>query len=188
MKIGYARISTIDQNLDLQLDALKNAGCEQIFEEVGSGSSLSRSELHKAMSYMRQGDTLVVWRLDRLGRNQLDLLKLLNMFDEKGIGFLSLTEGIDTSSITGRFFFQMLGALAEMERNIILDRTKAGREAAKRRGVHMGRPRIVTNDKLNQAKLLYEKGLSHKEIMKILGIAQATYYRNMRPLLKNIDE
>ena len=188
MKIGYARISTIDQNLDLQLDALKNAGCEQIFEEVGSGSSLSRSELHKAMSYMRQGDTLVVWRLDRLGRNQLDLLKLLNMFDEKGIGFLSLTEGIDTGSITGRFFFQMLGALAEMERNIILDRTKAGREAAKQRGVHMGRPKVVTDDKLNQAKLLYEKGLSHKEIMKILGIAQATYYRNMRPLLKNIDE
>ncbi len=139
MHIGYARVSTQDQNTDLQLDALKQAGCEQVFHEKKTGSTLQRTELDACLRALRKGDTLIVWRLDRLGRSLKDLVEIVNGLEEREIGFKSLTESIDTTSAGGRLVFHLFGALAEFERNLISDRTKAGLAAARARGRKGGR-------------------------------------------------
>jgi len=142
MLIGYARISTIDQNLNLQLDALKAAGCEAIYQDEGiSGASAKRPGLTRALKRLSSDDVLVVWKLDRLGRSMRHLIELTTMFDDKGIGFRSLSDAIDTSTPGGKLYFHLMGAFAEFERNLISERTKAGMAAAKARGVKMGRPK-----------------------------------------------
>lgn len=141
-KIGYARVSTDDQNLDLQINALDAAGCTRIFTDKGiSGAQSERSGLTAARLALEEGDTLVVWRLDRLGRSLIHLIKLLDELGKQGVHFQSLTENLDTTSAGGRLVFHIMAALAEFERALISERTKAGMKAAKARGVHVGRPR-----------------------------------------------
>ncbi len=144
MLIGYARISTIDQNLNLQLDALNAAGCEAIYQDEGiSGAKAKRPGLMRALKRLSSDDVLIVWKLDRLGRSMRHLIELTTMFDDKGIGFRSLSDAIDTSTPGGKLYFHLMGAFAEFERNLISERTKAGMAAAKARGVKMGRPKNV---------------------------------------------
>lgn len=145
MLIGYARVSTIDQNLDLQLDALHRAGCERIFQDEGiSGAKAKRPGLEETLKALKRGDHLIVWKLDRLGRSLRHLIDLITTFEEKGIGFTSISDGIDTTTPIGKLFFHLSGAFAEYETNINSERTKAGMAAAKARGVKMGRPRKRT--------------------------------------------
>ena len=142
MLIGYARVSTIDQNLDLQLDALTRAGCEKVFKDEGiSGAKAKRPGLEQTLKTLKRGDHLIVWKLARLGRSLRHLIDLITSFEEKGIGFTSISDGIDTTTPIGKLFFHLSGACAEYERNINSERTKAGMAAAKARGVKMGRPR-----------------------------------------------
>ncbi len=146
MLIGYARISTIDQNLDLQLDALKRAGCEAIYQDEGfSGAKAKRPGLDQALRALKANDHLIVWKLDRLGRSLRHLIDLITLFEAKGIGFTSLSDGIDTTTPIGKLFFHLSGAFAEYERNINSERTKAGMAAAKARGVKIGRPKKKTS-------------------------------------------
>lgn len=145
MLIGYARVSTIDQHLDLQLDALHRAGCEKVYHDEGvSGAKAKRPGLDKALERLNKGDVLVVWKLDRLGRSMRHLIELTTMFEAEGIGFRSLSDAIDTSTASGKLFFHVTGAFAEFETNLISERTKAGMAAAKARGVKMGRPKKRT--------------------------------------------
>lgn len=145
MLIGYARISTLDQNLDLQLDALKAAGCEVIFQDEGiSGAKVKRPGLEGALKRLNQDDVLVVWKLDRLGRSMRHLIELTTMLEAEGIGFRSLSDAIDTSTPGGKLYFHLMGAFAEFERNLISERTKAGMAAARARGAKIGRPRKLT--------------------------------------------
>jgi DNA invertase Pin-like site-specific DNA recombinase len=153
MKIGYARVSTDEQNLDLQKQALRAAGCRLIFQDKGlSGSDRSRPGLHDALSKLKKGDVLVVWRLDRLGRSLAHLIELIDTIGKQGAGFASLTESIDTTTAGGRLVFHMMGALAEFERGLIAERTRAGMRAAKRRGKHVGRPFKLDGNQLAQAR------------------------------------
>ena len=159
MRIGYARVSTVEQNLDLQLAALKIARCDEIIEDLGlPGTGRDRPGLTKLMEQIGQGDTLVVWRLDRLGRSLIELIDILNQLSDIQANFESVTEAIDTSSSGGRLVFHMLGALAEFERNLISDRTKAGMAVAKSAGKHIGRPRILTNEQIEEAWILVTSG------------------------------
>src|SRR5438094_9459605 len=158
MKLGYARVSTEDQTLNLQLDALKQAGCDQLFRDVISGAKDPRPGLDQALSHLRAGDTLVVWRLDRLGRTLKYLIELINQFNERGVGFQSLTEQIDTTTSGGKLIFRIFGALAEFERDVIRERTRAGLAAARARGRNSGRPKsrsLNTTNKVAVAKRLY---------------------------------
>ena len=155
MLIGYARVSTHDQNLDLQKDALEKAGCEKIHVEKASGKSSNRPELEKAMNYLRKGDTLVVWRLDRLGRSMKHLIELITQLEEKGIGFRSLTEAMDTTTSGGKLIFHIFGALAEFERNLIQERTQAGLAAARARDRRGGRPYALDDKKRVTAVRMY---------------------------------
>ena len=141
--IGYARVSTTDQTLDLQLDALKNAGCSKIFTDTASGAKSERTGLHEALNYLREQDILVVWRLDRLGRSLKDLIDIISQLDHGKIGFKSLTENIDTTTSGGKLIFHIFGALAEFERNLIKERTNAGLIAARTRGIKGGRPKSL---------------------------------------------
>ena len=154
MQIGYARVSTDDQNLDLQNDALKQAGCDKIIEEKASGAKTDRAGLDEALSFLRKGDTLVVWKLDRLGRSLQHLIQVVNQLREKGIYFRSIQESLDTSSSGGKLIFHIFGALAEFERDVIRDRTMAGLAAARARGRVGGRPKIMTDKKVRLAKTL----------------------------------
>ena len=157
MNIGYARVSTEEQNLDLQQDALKKAGCAVIYEDHGiSGADRTRPGLAKALSAARAGDVLVVWKLDRLGRSLPHLVETVNGLRDIGVGFRSLQEQIDTTSAGGRFYLHILAALAEFERELISERTKAGMAAAKRRGQHVGRPRKLSQAQVDQARALRE--------------------------------
>ena len=177
MKIGYARISTSDQNLDLQRDALKSAGCEEIFQDVASGAKTARAGLDKALAYVRAGDTLVVWRLDRLGRSLSHLIKLVTELEERGIGFHSLQESINTSTSGGKLIFHMFGALAEFERNLIRERTQAGLKAARARGRNGGRPKALNAKKTELLFKLYdEKQHSIAELCELLGISKTALY------------
>ena len=177
MKIGYARISTSDQNLDLQRDALKSAGCEEIFQDVASGAKTARAGLDKALAYVRAGDTLVVWRLDRLGRSLSHLIKLVTELEERGIGFHSLQESINTSTSGGKLIFHMFGALAEFERNLIRERTQAGLKAARARGRKGGRPKALNAKKTELLFKLYdEKQHSIAELCELLGISKTALY------------
>src|SRR6266849_2884254 len=155
MLIGYARVSTHEQNLDLQLDALKAAGCGKIFTDKISTLKEERKGLLEALEYVRPGDVLVVWKLDRLGRTLKQLIELVAFLNEKGIGFKSLKETIDTTTSTGKLVFHIFGALAEFERDIIHERTQAGLEAARARGKKGGRPRTMSSKKIQMLRELY---------------------------------
>src|ERR687895_1626045 len=158
MLIGYARVSTHDQTLNLQQDALKKAECNKIFTDTASGAKTERKGLDEAIAYVRKGDTLVVWRLDRLGRSLKHLIETISQLDSQNIGFKSLTENIDTTSSGGKLIFHIFGALAEFERDIITERTNAGLTAARARGRQGGRPRSSLSDekKLQMARQMYE--------------------------------
>jgi DNA invertase Pin-like site-specific DNA recombinase len=183
MLIGYARVSTQDQTLDLQTDALKRAGCEKMFTDTTSGSKSERPGLQDAMNHLRTGDTLVVWRLDRLGRTLKHLIALITDLSEKGIGFKSLQENIDTTTPGGTLIFHIFGALAEFEREIIKERTNAGLQAARARGRFGGRPTIQSLDpkKLALARELYtDRKKPVQEICTMLHIGRSTLYRYLQ--------
>ncbi len=152
MLVGYARVSTQDQNLELQNDALSKAGCARIFTEVIGGSRTERTGLQEALNILRSGDTLVVWRLDRLGRSLKHLIDIVNQLREKEIGFRSLQESIDTTTSGGKLIFHMFGALAEFERDVIRERTQAGLRAARARGRQGGRPRVLDGARLEMVR------------------------------------
>ena len=174
-KIGYARISTCEQNFNLQIDALKNEGCENIFKDIISGAKDDRPGLEDLIHYIRPGDTLVVWRLDRLGRTMKFLINFINDLEKKGIHFKSITEGIDTDTISGKLTYHLFGALAEFERNVIRERSIAGQTAARARGVFGGRPTKLDTAKQKVAFQLYEsKTTSGKQISSFVGISKPT--------------
>ena len=181
MKFGYARVSTQDQKLELQLDDLKSYGCETVYKEKLSGKNKVRPQLERMIDQLRRGDVVVVWKLDRLGRSLKDLIELVSSFREKGVEFVSLKDGIDTGTATGRFTFNIFASLAEFEREIIRERTMAGLEAAHSRGRKGGRPTGLSNEalaKARSARILYESGeKTVPEIAKSLGISRATCYR-----------
>ncbi len=177
MKIGYARVSSAEQNLDLQIDALKKAGCKKIFSDELSGVTAKRKGLSKAKEHLRSGDTLVVWRLDRLGRSLKDLIQWITDLNHQKIDFISLHENIDTSTATGKFTFHLFGALSEFERNLIRERTTAGLAAARARGKKGGRPHTLSEEeKVRAVQLYYQRKLSISEICKMFGITKPTLY------------
>jgi DNA invertase Pin-like site-specific DNA recombinase len=175
--IGYARVSTSDQNVGLQLDALTKAGCRRVFEETVSGAAKTRPKLRETLDFMQVGDTLVVWRLDRLARSVQQLIEIVDELHKKGCGFKSLTEQIDTTTAGGRLVFHIFGALAEFERGIIRERTLAGLEAARARGRKGGRPRLMTDENIVVAKALLRDGtLTVKDVAKRVGVSPGTLY------------
>lgn len=181
MKIGYARVSTFEQNLDLQKDALVAAGCEKVISDMASGSSTARPGLEKLKEQLRADDTLVVWRLDRLGRSLRDLIGWMTYLEEHEVGLLSLHEAIDTNTTSGKLTFHLFGALAEFERNLITDRTQAGLAAARARGRKGGRPTALNGDKRELAVRLYnEKTMPIAKICAMLGISRPTLYAYVR--------
>lgn len=181
MLIGYARVSTQDQNLDLQRDALKAAGCEKLFEDRVSGAATVRFGLDAAIEALRKGDTLVVWRLDRLGRTLSHLISTVHELGARGVGFRSLTEAIDTTSSTGNLVFQIFGAIAEFERNLIRERTQAGLAAARARGRDGGRPPKLAP---KQQQLLFEtydrREKPVRELCEVFGISKKTLYEYLK--------
>ncbi len=178
MYVGYARVSTTEQSPELQRDALERAECEEIFWESGSGVKADRPGLKKALSYMREGDVLVVWKLNRLGRSLKDLIEVVNGLQQKGIGFKSLTEQVDTTTSGGRLVFHIFGALAEFEREVIRERTQAGLAASRARGRQGGRPRSMDEGKVRAAKaMLQDPETSIQQVCKALGVSRATLYR-----------
>jgi DNA invertase Pin-like site-specific DNA recombinase len=181
MLIGYARVSTHEQTLNLQKDALQKAGCDKIFTDTASGAKAERIGLEDALNYVRKGDTLVVWRLDRLGRSLPHLITTMMDLEEQGIGFKSLTENIDTTTSGGKLIFHIFGALAEFERNLIRERTTAGLVAARARGRKGGRPKFLTARQVGIAQDLYEKRHPIAEICRTLKISKATLYRALKP-------
>jgi DNA invertase Pin-like site-specific DNA recombinase len=185
MLIGYARVSTHDQTLNLQQDALEKAGCTKIFTDTASGAKTERIGLEQALNYVRKGDTLVVWRLDRLGRSLPHLITTMTDLEEQGIGFKSLTENIDTTTSGGKLIFHIFGALAEFERNLIRERTAAGLTAARARGKKGGRPRALTVQRRSIAQELYDTGHPILAICQTLKISRATLYRALKTEEKN---
>lgn len=182
MLVGYARVSTDDQNLDLQTDALQQAGCERLFSDEMSGAKTERPGLNEALDFMREGDTLVVWRLDRLGRSLKDLVQRVEQLRERGVGFRSLHENIDTTSSVGKFQFHVFSALAEFERELIRERTLAGLQAARARGRMGGRKRSMTPEKVKMAaRLMVDPAIQVEEICRTLGISRTTLYRYVTP-------
>jgi len=177
MRIGYARVSTEDQNLTLQTDALAKAGCERLFQDQMSGTRADRPGLREAMSHLREGDTLVVWKLDRLGRGVKGLVDLVAELAERKIHFQSLTDQIDTSTPAGRFFFHVMASLAQMERELIVERTRAGLEAGRRQGRVGGRKRLMTEGKVVAARRLLGSGTPPREVAQLLGVSVPTLYR-----------
>jgi len=177
MLIGYARVSTQDQSLDLQRDALIGANCGKIYEDKISGAQSERHGLELALEVLREGDTLIVWKLDRLGRSVKGLVNLVNDLSDRGVHFKSLTDNIDTGTPSGRFFFHVMASLAQMERELIIERTRAGLIAARRQGRVGGRKRIMTDSKIESAKKLLASGISPKEVAKNLGVSVPTLYR-----------
>lgn len=177
MRIGYARVSTHEQNLHLQKDALKKAGCEKIEYDVASGKKTQRSGLDKVWEQLRKGDRLVVWRLDRLGRSLKHLIEVMTELEQRGVGFISLQETIDTTSPSGKLVFHIFGALAEFERNLIRERTKAGLEAARARGRKGGRPKRLSPKQRALAVDLYrQRKHTIEEICRTVGISKPTLY------------
>jgi DNA invertase Pin-like site-specific DNA recombinase len=182
MNIGYARISTGEQSLDLQLDALTQAGCTSIYQDEISGTKSDRPGLQQALNYLRAGDTLVVWRLDRLGRSLKDLVSRVESLEQRGVGFRSLTEAIDTTTSAGRFQFHVFGALAQFERDLIHERTMAGLRAARARGRVGGRRKSLTPAQVKMASSLMQNlDLSIDDIIKTLGCSRTTLYRYVGP-------
>ncbi|MBU1286144.1 MAG: recombinase family protein [Alphaproteobacteria bacterium] len=180
MKVGYARVSTRDQDAALQIEALTEAGCEKVFEETASGAQRDRPRLAEALNWVRKGDTLVVWKLDRLARSLRQLIETVELLHQRGIGFVSVTEAIDTTTPGGKMIFHVVGALAEFERDLIKERTNAGLVSAKSRGVQLGRPKAMTDDQIAVARSLKAAGqLSSAKIADHLGVSRATLYRTL---------
>ena len=175
--IGYARVSTQDQNLDLQTEALTKAGCKRIFNDKISGSRAERPGLTKALEMLREGDTLIVWKLDRLGRSVKNLVDLVGELHKQGIQFKSLTDAIDTGTPSGRFFFHVMASLAEMERELTVERTRAGLDVARQLGRKGGRKRQMTDSKIESAKKLLASGIPPRDVATNLGISVPTLYR-----------
>lgn len=191
MLIGYARVSTQEQNLELQINALQAAGCKKIFTEKASGAQRDRPELKAALEYMRanEDDTLVVWKLDRLARSLRQLIDTIEELEKKGIGFKSLTENIDTTTSGGRLVFHIFGALAEFERILIKERTMAGLKAAKAMGKKGGRPQALEAEDLRDAKaLLRNKKITVKEVAKRLKVDPSTLYRYLPGGRRSVQE
>src|SRR3989440_2728228 len=181
MLIGYARVSTQDQTLNLQKDALEKIGCSEIFTDTASGAQTERSGLNEALAFLREGDTLVVWRLDRLGRTLRRLIETIADFNKRHIGFKSITENIDTTTSGGKLIFHIFGALAEFERDLIRERTQAGLIAARARGRKGGQPKALTPKQAAIAQQLYDdKTNSISDICKTLNISRATLYRYIK--------
>jgi DNA invertase Pin-like site-specific DNA recombinase len=176
-RIGYARVSTRDQNLDLQREALSAAACDKIYEDTISGTKTQRPGLAQALDVLRAGDTLVVWKLDRLGRSVKDLLNFAGGLSDRGVGFVSLTDSIDTTTASGRFFFNVMASLAQMERELMVERTQAGLAAAREQGRIGGRKRIMTDSKIASAKKLLADGMLPKDVAADLGVSVPTLYR-----------
>ncbi len=178
MKIGYARVSTLEQNLNLQMDALQQAGCQKIITDEISGSVADRPGLKKLREELREGDTVVVWRLDRFGRSLKHLIEWINELQTHGVGFESLQESINTTTSTGQLIFHIFGALAEFERNLIRERTKAGLAAARARGRLGGRPKRLENSKRQLAVKLYQSHEhSVQEVCRMMGVSKPTLYK-----------
>lgn len=183
--LGYARVSTHDQTMELQLDALAEAGCHRVFKETASGASDRRVELTNLFDHVRPGDTVVVWRLDRLGRSLRHLIDTVNSLADRKVGFRSLTENIDTTTSGGKLVFHIFGALAEFERELIRERTQAGLSAARARGRVGGRPSVMTPDKIAEARRMYESGdYTWAQIGDMFGVSRMTVYRHV---VKNVD-
>lgn len=178
-KVGYARVSTDDQNLDLQRRALRQAGCQTIFEDHGvSGVAVRRPNLEQALSSLQSGDLLIVWKLDRLGRSLIHLVETIRMLGERGVGFKSLNDSIDTTSAGGRLVLHMSAAFAEFERDLIAERTRAGMQARKARGEPVGRQRKLTDAQIRQAQaLLTEPGQTKTAVARLLNVSRATLQR-----------
>ena len=182
MRIGYARVSTGEQKLDLQKDALEEAGCERIYEEKTSGAAKSRPELEKCLDSLREGDTLVVWRLDRFGRSLKDLVQKMDALEDMDVDFVSLTEGIDTTTAQGKLTFHIFGALAEFERELARERTMAGLRAARERGQVGGRPRALSEEEIPQVQaLMKDEDIPVADICERFGISKPTLYRYVGP-------
>lgn len=179
-KIGYARVSTSEQNLDMQLDALNKIGCDEIFTDKMSGCrSENRIGLQNCLNFLDEGDTLIIYKLDRLARSLKDLISIVESLKARNIGVISIHDNIDTSTIQGTLFFQIFGAFAEFERNLICERTRAGLESARNRGKLGGRPIKMTTSKIDTAKTLLETGMSPSNVAKQLGISRSTLYSHL---------
>jgi len=181
MLIGYARVSTPEQSLDLQIDALTAAGCDKVFSDIASGAKSERVGFERALDVCRAGDTLVVWKLDRMGRSLSHLIATITALEDNGIAFRSLTEQIDTATAGGKLIFHVFGALAEFERALIRERVQSGLKAARARGRKGGRPGIPEETKTMARALLADPTLSVKQICDKLGIAKSTLYKYARP-------
>lgn len=177
-KIGYARVSTLDQNLEMQLDELQKVGCSKVFKEKAS-SVKKRPEFEKCLEYLREGDTLVVWKLDRLGRTTKKLLELIDDLKEHNINLQIVTLGVDTATAAGRLFFTMMAGLAEMERELIRERTNAGLKAARARGRLGGRKKF-DQEILNRAYMMYDAKMTVDDITKTLNISRSTFYKYLK--------
>lgn len=181
MKIGYARVSTVDQNLELQIDALQKVGCEKIFTDKASGSLDVRAGLFDAIEFCRKNDSLVVWKLDRLGRSLKHLIETINLLHEKEVGFISLQENIDTMTSGGKLVFHVFGALAEFESDLIRERTNAGLASARARGRMGGRPNAMTKRQVHLARtMLTNPNTTIKEVCDALQISKTTLYRYLK--------
>lgn len=184
--LGYARVSTVDQTMALQLDALTDAGCHRVFQEKASGANERRVELASLFDHVRPGDTVVVWRLDRLGRSLRHLIDTVNALADRQVGFRSLVENIDTTTSGGKLVFHIFGALAEFERELISERTHAGLTAARARGRVGGRPSAMTSAKTIEARRMYESGeYTWEQIGEMFGVSRMTVYRHV---VKNIED
>ncbi|HFD3128348.1 TPA: recombinase family protein [Klebsiella quasipneumoniae subsp. similipneumoniae] len=177
MLIGYARVSTGEQNLDLQKNALIRAECELVFEDMASGKNAQRPGLKRALRRLRPGDVLVVWKLDRLGRSVRDLITLVSELQARGVNFRSLTDSIDTSTPAGRFFFHVMSALAEMERELIVERTRAGLAAAREQGRVGGRRRVMTTEVVERCRRMLENGATRQQVADVIGVGVKTIYK-----------
>lgn len=187
MKIGYARVSTVKQDLSLQLDALKEYGCETIYEETGSGAKNDRPELVNVLKALRAGDTLVVWKLDRLSRSIKDLINIVNDLNDRDIQFISITDNIETSTPSGKLIFHIFSALAEFERNIIRERTTAGLKAARARGRKGGRKPKLTMAQAKSIKMILDSAENNRSVEDIgsdYGVSRATVFRTLEKLQK----
>jgi DNA invertase Pin-like site-specific DNA recombinase len=181
MNIGYSRISTSDQNLELQLDALNKAGCEKIFQDVASGSKDERKGLQEAINFAREGDCLVVWKLDRLSRSLRHLIDTVTQLKEHGVGLKVITQNLDTTTPSGTLVFHIFGALAEFERLLIKERTNAGLTSARARGRVGGRPKAMDERKIQIARSLYaDRKTTIAEICETLNVSKATLYRSLK--------
>ena len=181
MLIGYSRISTSDQQLSLQHDALKEAGCEKIFQDIASGAKADRTGLKDAIEFARSGDVFCCWKLDRVGRSLRDLIDTINILNDKGVGFRSLTENLNTTSPSGMLLFHIFGSLAEFERALIRERTNAGLASARARGRLGGRPKANNTNRIESAATLHKDGkMSITEICETLKISRSTFYRDLR--------